>query len=101
MDKRYRKKKWDEKKFKKHISLLEIKKTIKNMANNKATGTDKIPTEAYKDMPEEILEHLAKIYNWCLTKNYMPKIWKEGAIFLIYKKRDELDPANYCPIALL
>jgi hypothetical protein len=45
------------------------------MGNNKAAGTDGIPVEVYKDMPEEALKLLAKIYNICVKNNYTPGIW--------------------------
>jgi len=85
----------------KNIEILEIKSAIERMGNNKAAGTDKIPIKIYKDMLDNILLIIKDIYNICIKYKTMPKIWKEGVIFPIYKKGDESDLTNYRPIALL
>jgi hypothetical protein len=92
---------WKSEEIYKKTTIQEIKEAINKMANNKATGTDKIPIEIYKDMEDEYLKILEEIYNFCIKNNKMPEKWKKGVIFPIYKKGDESDLTNYRPIALL
>jgi len=83
------------------INIKEIIEVINKMANEKAPGTDRIPIEAFKEMPIEILMLWKSIFNFYIKNKTTPKYWRRGVIFPIYKKGDECDLANYRPIALL
>ena len=83
------------------ITLKELKDTIENMQNFKASGEDKVPVEIYKALPEEQLSKLLAIYNSNLNNCFIPKNWKRANIKLIYKEGDEQDLSNYRPISLI
>ena len=83
------------------VSKDELVKCINSLANNKATGLDDIPNEAYKILNSSSLEFVLFIINECLFSETCPKSWKFGVMTFIHKKGDKGDIKNYRPITLL
>ena len=46
---------------------------------------------------------LTRLYNTCLEKSIIPRIWSQSIICPIYKgnEKDRQDPLNYRPISLI
>ncbi|KAF2068851.1 hypothetical protein CYY_009826 [Polysphondylium violaceum] len=83
------------------INLDEIKTAIQECSNGKATGTDEIYNEYLKHLPKVGLELLERILNGCKQLKKIPKQWKEGTIFTIYKDGSPNELKNYRGITLL
>ena len=83
------------------IELEELEEVIKEIGNKKATGNDEIPIEIYKDANPLIRDILVQICNICLKHKYIPKKWKEGRLYPIYKGGDQYDQNNFRPVCLL
>ena len=83
------------------ITIEEIKKCIKNM-KKKAPGESKIGYQIIKQLPDNIIEYIANIFNASLASGYFPKKFKSAILKLIPKEgKDATIPVNYRPIALL
>ena len=63
------------------------------MKNNKASGSDSIPSEMYKHVGEIFL----KIWN----TEEIPQDFKDVMIITIFKKGDRANCVNFCGISLL
>jgi hypothetical protein len=85
----------------KPFSMEEMKHIIKYLRNNKAPGLDGISSEILKNLDDEFLSHLLGLFNKCLELGHIPKMWKYGAIRLLYKDGAPSQPQNYRPITLL
>ena len=48
----------------------------------------------------QLIEPISKIFNMIFKTGHFPKIWNESYIWLIHKKRDKSNPANYRGISL-
>ena len=85
-----------------HISPLDVRKAIKQLAGNKSSGCDGLPAEAFKFAPPIIYELLAALFNACLLHKFLPEsIMLVQLIPLIKNKlKDASDPGNYRPIAI-
>lgn len=83
------------------VSIDEVKQQLNKMANNKATGPDKLPIEVFK-----LLEHAGA--KWMtsmlaeIQRSGIPKIWRCSTIAPLYKQKgDPLNCNNYRGIKLL
>jgi uncharacterized protein (DUF2147 family) len=86
------------------FTVHELNKFILSRKNNKATGCDGIPAEAWKMLVtnDEGNEILVKLFNMTRSKTQFPKEWKTALIQLIYKvKGNQRVPGNYSGISLL
>jgi ribonuclease HI len=88
----------------------EINVALRKSENNKAPGKDGIPYEFYKmwlskkEEKEEIPDIssiLEKIYNNIEEKGILNEEFSEGAMCLLYKKKEKTKIENYRPITLL
>ena len=83
------------------ISTDEIKFYITKM-KKKAPGESKIGYQIIKQLPENIIDYLASIFNASLASGYFPKRFKSAILKLLPKEgKDPVFPQNYRPIALL
>ena len=82
------------------FSLEEMNKAIRALANNKATGADGIPNEAWK-LLGEARQELLDFMNRCWREERFPEDWRLSEVVAIFKKGSSSDPANYRPISLL
>ena len=82
------------------IKLKEIKSTLKQCKNT-SPGPDKIPNIFLKNLPENGLTYLLKIYNLIWKSGVFPAKWSEAIVIRIPKPgKDKRKPDNYRPIAL-
>ena len=84
-----------------NITLEEIKSTIKNLKNHKATGDDGISGEMLKAADDTSLNHLLYLFNQIWQNESPPQQWKNGIIVKLPKKGDLSDCNNWRGITLL
>jgi hypothetical protein len=75
--------------------LEEIRREVKCLKNNKASGTDNIPAEFYKYGGEEMIKALHIIISQIWNEEVMPEEWITAAIVPIFKKGDRTLCNNY------
>ena len=73
---------------------------LRSASNNKATGTDMLPNELLKHLPDSHHDMLFWFFKICWQTGRTPLPWKHSNTVLFHKKGDVTDPANYRPIAL-
>ena len=73
---------------------------LKNLANNKAPGPDKIPNIILKIMPENFQKLLFLFFTHCYKQHKIPASWTTNLTILLYKKSDPSQLTNHRPIAL-
>ena len=78
----------------------ELITTIKNLANWKAPGPDKIQSFWFKKIPS-IHKYLTAEYNKLLNGKEFPPWLAKGTTYLIAKNRETANPKNYRPITCL
>lgn len=90
-----------------------IEEALRDSSNGTAPGKDGIPFEFYKhfhdraakseggDPLPSVVLMLRDVLNWVETSGDAPAEFTEGTMFLLYKKGDRRDIANYRPITLL
>ena len=71
------------------------------MPSAKSPGVDGLPAEFYCRFWTLLGPDLVEVYNFCYRHGWLCKSQRQGAITLLYKKWDCLDPANWRPITLL
>ena len=68
----------------------------------KAPGESRIGYQIVKQLPDNIINYLASIFNASLASGYFPKRFKSAILKLLPKEgKDPVYPQNYRPIALL
>ena len=67
------------------ISLMEVKKAVSSLKNNKASGLDELSGEMIKYAPV-LFPVIANLFNAILNYNTYPSSWRTGYITSIYKK---------------
>jgi len=84
------------------ITEQEIRKTIKQLKNNKSPGIDQIVNEQLKYTVNTMMPIYVKLFNVILNTGIIPESWTIGLIKPIYKNKGDPDqPENYGPISLL
>lgn len=97
--------------FKTPITREEIREALKKAENGKAPGKDGIPYEFYKSWKEpdneyekktepDIIGILQMVYNDIERNGLKERSFNDGAMCLIFKKKDRLQIENYRPITL-
>lgn len=89
--------------FRAKITEKETIKAIKRRAQSiTAPGMDGISMQVVKEMPQEGIKTLTRIYNRCCDDEYFPKRWRRAMLVLIPKEMpvDQLNP-KVRPICLL
>ena len=77
------------------ITIARVFATIKK-TRNKAPGSSGIRQIHLKNLPDNMLEQLCKIYNSCLTAGYFPLQFKKAIINMIPKPgKNPTDATNY------
>ena len=79
----------------------EVVKAISSMRTNSATGYDGISYLALKMTSESTKECLFSLFNACMSRGIMPKMWKRANLTPIHKKNSLSNVQNYRPISLL
>ena len=83
------------------LTIEECSKALSNMPSAKSPGVDGLPAEFYRRFWTLLGPDLVDVYNFCYRHGRLCKSQRQGAITLLYKKGDCLDPANWRPITLL
>ena len=83
------------------LTIKECSKALSNMPSAKSPGVDGLPAEFYRRFWTLLGPDLVEVYNFCYRHGRLCKSQRQGAITLLYKKGDCLDPANWRPITLL
>ena len=82
------------------ITIEELKKTLKKLKDDSASGQDRITNRMLKNLPNFFLKILAKFFNLCLSQSEIPDDWKVSKVTMIPKKKISSDPSNYRPISV-
>ena len=84
------------------IEKGEIAKCLRNLKNSKTGGSDGIVGELLKyGGSAGMVDLLEQLFSVIWQEEIVPRQWREGLIFNIFKKGDREDPANYRGITLL
>ena len=83
------------------LTIEKCSKALSNMPSAKSPGVDGLPAEFYRRFWTLLGPDLVDVYNFCYRPGRLCKSQRQGAIALLYKKGDCLDPANWRPITLL
>ena len=79
----------------------EVKRIMKNIKTNKATGHNQIPARAVKESAEILCQHFSCLVNFLFERGKVPSSWKLGEIVPFHKKDCTLTKTNYRPITIL
>jgi sorting nexin-29 len=82
-------------------TVEELFAITQTLPNGKEVGVDGLPYELFKYSSYTLRQWLVKFINKCRKSNYFPNKFKQGQIFLIYKKGNPYEVCNYRPITLL
>ncbi|KAJ0177088.1 hypothetical protein K1T71_007097 [Dendrolimus kikuchii] len=83
-----------------HIRQKEVRKTLKALDVNKASGPDGIPAIVLKTCAPELTPILTRLYRLSLKTGLVPKSWKQANVQPVPKKGSRADPVNYRPISI-
>ena len=74
---------------------------LKNLANGKIPGPDKIPNVILKNMPPRFHKMLLLFFKHCYKQKQILESWKTSLTILLYKKGNPHNLTNHRPIALV
>ena len=69
------------------VTRAEVESALKKMKNNKATGPDEIPVEAWRALRGEGLDLLWDLMVKIEEQEHIPDEWRESVLVPIYKRR--------------
>jgi hypothetical protein len=79
---------------------IDVKKAMRNLKNNKTTGTDGMHPELIKYKGNKLLNKIYELVRQIWEDERIPEEWKDRIIVAIYKKGDRDRCENYRGIAL-
>ena len=82
----------------KNITIEETKNAIKQLSNGKSVSLDVISNEMLKNLTDQTLQALVRLFNYCLDYSVYP--WTTSTITPLLKGGDAYNPDNYRAIAL-
>ena len=80
---------------------MEIKKLIEKLPNKHSSGYDGISNHLLKQISDEILDPLVKIFNCSLSTGVFPTAMKKADVVPLHKSKSRDKSTNYRPISLL
>ena len=83
------------------IHIEEVRKAVKQMKCNKASGGDGIPAEVYKYGGTALVRHLHRLFLKIWKHEEVPQELKDASIVTIFKKGSRTECGNYRGISLL
>ena len=84
------------------VTRVEVESALRKMKNNKATGPDEIPVEAWRALGEEGLDLLWDLMIKIEEQEHIPDEWRESVLVPIYKEKGDVQEClNYRGIKLL
>ena len=84
-----------------YISTAFVEREIRQLKQNKATGTDQLPPNLLKDCSVLIAKPIAHILNLSVKTSTVPSLWKSAKICPIFKSGKSELVENYRPISVL
>ena len=84
-----------------NVDVAVIRKHLKNININKATGHDLLPPKLLKLGSHILCYPLCFILNMCFTSGMFPDTLKQAEICPIFKKGDAMNVCNYRPVSIL
>ncbi|CAI7776480.1 unnamed protein product [Closterium sp. NIES-54] len=79
----------------------EVRRAIKELANDKSPGKDGLPKELYQVHWESLKGPVLKMVKDFMVTGNLPEVANEAVTVLLLKKGDEMDVRNYMLITLL
>lgn len=83
------------------IELSEVQCAVEQCKNNKSPGSDGVPFEFYKYLPENWLYYICSMFNRIMSLEVLPRAWSDVLLVMLHKKGDASNPMNYRGIALM
>ena len=83
------------------FSIPEVKKILKSLNVNKATGPDGISIFLVKNTADVLAKPLCKLFNYSLEAGVFPSDWKTSNVVPVHKKNDAQNKCDYKPVSLL
>ena len=77
------------------ITVTEFLEGVSSLANNKASGFDKISNEVLKPAKSVIAVPTLKLFNAILENSFYPSQWKSDILSPIHKSGDKSNPNNF------
>ena len=78
-----------------------VRKQLRRLKPDKATGPDRIPTRVLKECAAELATPLSHLFHLCFRRGKFPSQWKEALVTPVHKRDSKSDPTKYRPISLL
>ena len=82
------------------ISARKVRRVLRSLKTNKASGPDGIPPRFRKEFADELAPVLCRLFRLILISCTYPSSWKHALVQPVPKKGDCSNPSNYRPIAL-
>ena len=84
------------------LTRAEVESALKKMKNNKATGTDEIPVEAWRALGGEGVDLLWDLMIKIKEHEHIPDEWRESVLVPIYEEKGDVQECqSYREIKLL
>ena len=83
------------------IHIEEVRKAVKQMKCNKASGGDSIPAEVYKHGGTTLVHYLYRMFLKIWDNEEVPQELKDASIVTIFKKGSRTECGNYRGFSLL
>ena len=79
----------------------DVKRHLRRLNPDKATGPDEIPTRVLKECSAELARPLSCLFELCFAEGVFPNQWKIAHVIPVHKRDSKSDPSMYRPISLL
>ena len=84
-----------------HFRRSTVKRELRKLNPEKATGPDDIPARVLKMCADELSLPLSRLFALCFRTGTQPALWKTARIVPVHKKKSRSTPSNYRPVSLL
>ena len=82
------------------IHQKDVRRVLRNLDVNKASGPDGIPAIVLKTCAPELSPILTRLFRLSLETGKVPMAWKQANVQPVPKKGSRADPSNYRPISV-
>ena len=83
------------------ILECEVKRALRSITTNKASGGDGIPAELFQILKDDAVKVLHSIYQQIWKTQQWLWDWKRSVFIPVPKQRNAKECSNYCTIALI
>lgn len=84
-----------------HIDEGGVRKLLRNLKTDKATGPDSIPAFILKMAADQLAPILVRLFQLSLDTGEVPLDWRQAWVVPIFKKGERHLAANYRPVSLI